>query len=194
MEREEIIRRLARTLPDQVLRELFPDRDPARIRAALDPASGTGPGSGPAISPQPERRTAPLTCTLHTDGASRGNPGHAGAGFVVYDQQGGELRSGSRYLGTMTNNEAEYRALILGLEAARELGCARLAVHLDSELIVKQINGQYRVKSPGLKPLFARARDLLHEFDQVSVSHVYRTDNTRADQLANQGIDDHFKG
>ena len=192
MDREEIIRRLARTLPDQILRELFPDRDPARIRAALDPANG--PCRDPAVPAKPKRAATPLTCTLHADGASRGNPGHAGAGFVVYDQQGGELRAGSRYLGTMTNNEAEYRALIQGLEAARELGCVRLAVHLDSELIVKQINGQYRVKSPGLKPLFARARDLLRQFDQVSVSHVYRTDNTRADQLANQGIDDHFRG
>lgn len=126
---------------------------------------------------------------LYTDGAARGNPGPAGAGAVLVDPQGNELAALTRYLGETTNNVAEYQALILGLEEAAIQKVRRLKVHLDSELVVRQINGQYKVRNLHLKPLYQRVLALLRAFDQVSIIHVRREFNRRADQLANQAID-----
>jgi ribonuclease HI len=126
---------------------------------------------------------------LHSDGASRGNPGEAGAGAVLYDKEGGEVRALTRYLGKVTNNVAEYQGLILGIKAALELRAASLSIRLDSELLVKQLNGQYRVKSPLLKPLFDEVKTLLQGVGQVDIIHVRREFNKRADELANQAID-----
>jgi ribonuclease HI len=129
------------------------------------------------------------TGILRTDGGSRGNPGPAGAGFVI--EGGGEvICSGGRYLGSQTNNVAEYQALIWGLENALALGFSALRVFADSELLVKQLNGQYRVKSPQLKPLFSRALELSRHFDAFEVTHVYREDNELADEMANQAMDE----
>jgi len=133
--------------------------------------------------------SAGLSLTLHTDGGSRGNPGPAGAGAVIYDDEGREVAALSRYLGRTTNNEAEYQALLLGLAEARRLGAARLTVKMDSELIVRQLEGQYRVKAPGLKPLYAEAKLLLKDFSSVTILHVRRNLNQRADELANQAMD-----
>jgi ribonuclease HI len=126
---------------------------------------------------------------LHADGGSRGNPGPAGAGAVLTTEDGEEVAGLSRYLGRATNNVAEYQALIMGLEEARRLGCRELEVRLDSELIVRQLSGRYRVKSPHLKPLHDRARELLAGFGRVRVSHVAREHNHKADRLANQAMD-----
>jgi len=126
---------------------------------------------------------------LHSDGAARGNPGPAGAGAVLYDPDGREVARLHRYLGETTNNVAEYQALLLGLEAALARGVTHLAVRLDSELIVRQLQGAYRVKAPHLKPLFQQARDLLGRFQGVEVAHVPRAQNAVADKLANQAID-----
>ncbi len=139
--------------------------------------------------PQVSRKRDALCCRLHTDGAARGNPGEAGAGIVLYDADGRELAGRCWYLGRCTNNVAEYRALILGLETARETGCGELRIFLDSELVVRQIQGSYRVRSADLKPLHARAMKLLAEFRRWSIRHVARSENRRADELANQGID-----
>jgi ribonuclease HI/probable phosphoglycerate mutase len=128
--------------------------------------------------------------TLFTDGASRGNPGQAGAGAVLFDTEGHELAARSLYLGECTNNAAEYRALLLGLQSALEQGCSRLEIRLDSELIVRQIKGRYKVKHETLKPLFAEVKTLLAQFDGWVIAHVPRAQNKRADQLANQGIDE----
>ncbi|MGD9125218.1 MAG: ribonuclease HI family protein [Desulfarculaceae bacterium] len=127
---------------------------------------------------------------LHADGASRGNPGLAGAGAVLLDQTGRQVGSFKRFLGVATNNEAEYQALLLGLEGARKLGADRLKIRLDSQLLVRQLNGQYRVKSPGLKPLYEKALRLLRDFAEVDIIHVKRNLNTEADALANQAIDE----
>ncbi|MCF8034478.1 MAG: ribonuclease HI family protein [Desulfarculaceae bacterium] len=127
--------------------------------------------------------------TLQADGGSRGNPGPAGAGAVLYDSQGQEVAGLSRYLGVATNNEAEYQGLIMGLEEARRLGAGELSIKLDSELIVRQLEGRYRVKAPGLKPLYAKVKGLLQSFAKVSILHVPRAQNARADQLANQAMD-----
>jgi ribonuclease HI len=125
---------------------------------------------------------------LYTDGASRGNPGEAGAGIVVLDERGREIVARGKYLGTCTNNVAEYQALLLGLTEASRLGDGTIEIFLDSQLIVRQIQGLYRVKSSDLQPLFARVQELLATFADFTVSHIPREQNKRADQLANQGI------
>jgi ribonuclease HI len=125
---------------------------------------------------------------LRTDGGSRGNPGPAGAGFVI--ECGGEIVArGGRFLGSVTNNVAEYEALIWGLENVSAMGFATVTVYADSELLVKQVNGQYRVKNEGLKPLFAKAVKLLRTFASFKVAHVRREQNTEADEMANQAMD-----
>ena len=126
---------------------------------------------------------------IHADGASRGNPGPAGAGALLYDP-GGILKAQlSRYLGETTNNVAEYQALILGLQMAREQGATRIQVLADSLLIVEQLKGSYRVKSPHLLPLWRQAKKELQYFEAHAISHVPRAENSLADGLANQGID-----
>jgi len=127
--------------------------------------------------------------TLRTDGGARGNPGPGGAGFVLEDESGAVVRRGGRYLGTVTNNQAEYEALIWGLETALDHGVARLRVCADSELVVHQMNGRYRVKNEGLKPLFARAQLLVRRFASSEIVHVRREMNVAADELANIAMD-----
>ena len=142
------------------------------------------PHHQPAAAAKPTGR-----CRLFTDGASRGNPGQAGAGAVLLGENGEELAACSAYLGVCTNNVAEYRALLLGLTEARRLGCAELAISLDSELIVRQIQGRYKVKHEALLPLYTQVREQLARFDRWTIAHVPRSENARADQLANRGID-----
>ncbi len=131
---------------------------------------------------------------LYTDGASRGNPGLAGAGFLVLDESSKLLDEGKVFLGERTNNEAEYEALIAGLELARRLGCREVEVRADSQLMVRQLTGQYRVKNRRLIPLVLRVKKLAAEFDRVEYYHVPRAENARADKLANQAIDEAVKG
>src|SRR5262249_15433119 len=122
------------------------------------------------------------------DGGSRGNPGPAGIGVTVTDDQGAPQYELAEFLGHCTNNVAEYTALLRGLAAARLLlrgEKGQVQVRSDSELLVRQINGIYKVKSPDLKPLFQKALTLMSEIGQVKVTHVYREGNTRADELAN---------
>lgn len=127
--------------------------------------------------------------TLRSDGGARGNPGPGGAGFVLEDAEGIVVRSGGKYLGCVTNNSAEYEALIWGLRTALDHGVSDLRVCADSELVVKQLNGQYRVKNEGLKPLYATAKQLLGRFARVEVTHVRRENNAAADALANEAMD-----
>jgi ribonuclease HI len=128
------------------------------------------------------------------DGAARGNPGPAGCGAVIYDENGVVVKQLSRYLGQTTNNVAEYEGLLMGLEAALQLGRKQIVVQSDSELLVRQLNGQYRVKDEKLKVLFQRAMTLLRQFDSYRILHVGRELNKVADRLANQAIDDAIKG
>lgn len=130
-----------------------------------------------------------LELTVYCDGASRGNPGEAGIGYVIYGSDGAVLKEESDYLGKATNNVAEYTALIRSLQDSLKLGGSRVQVYSDSELIVKQIKGEYRVKSPGLEPLFLQAKGLCARFDSFEIKHVSREKNKVADQLANKGID-----
>ena len=126
---------------------------------------------------------------LRFDGGSRGNPGPAGIGVTIEDQQGQIIYELGDFLGEKTNNYAEYTALIRGVEKAVQMGAQELTIRADSELVVRQILGQYRVKSPDLKPLFQQALQLLNKIPHWSINHVYREGNTRADQLANLAMD-----
>lgn len=127
--------------------------------------------------------------TLEFDGGSRGNPGPAAAGVVVRAGDGTPIVTVGKFIGRATNNVAEYEGLILAMQKAKELGARRVLIHGDSELIVKQMNGQYRVKSPDLKPLYEEARTLFRSFEQASITHNYRRHNELADRLANLAMD-----
>jgi ribonuclease HI len=125
----------------------------------------------------------------YSDGGARGNPGPAGAGGVVQTSEGEVLAEVSEYLGVTTNNIAEYKALILTLQKANRFASKSLEVRADSELMVKQLRGEYKVKNEGLKPLYLQVKDLLSHYKNVTVKHVYRSDNKLADELANEAMD-----
>lgn len=126
---------------------------------------------------------------VHTDGAARGNPGPAAIGIVVQDEAGHIVYEASRSLGTKTNNEAEYLALIAALEYLLESRITEADFFLDSELVVKQLKGEYRVKEPRMQSLFARVTMLLNAVPKHSFKHVPRSENARADALANEALD-----
>ncbi len=123
------------------------------------------------------------------DGAARGNPGEAGCGAVICDGTGAVLKELCRYLGHATNNVAEYEGLLMGLEGVLQIGGRRLRVRSDSELLVRQLNGQYRVKDEKLKRLHQRALGLLQRLEVYRIIHVAREHNRLADRLANRAID-----
>ena len=127
---------------------------------------------------------------LYTDGAARGNPGPAGLGVVIEDDQGMRLRGLYRYIGETTNNQAEYLALAEGLKAMADWKPDRLEVYLDSKLVVEQLAGRFRVKHADLRPLHRHVQDLLSRFPEVVVQHVERERNRGADALANRAIDE----
>lgn len=127
--------------------------------------------------------------TLRCDGGSRGNPGPGALGYVLLGPDGLEVEARGEYLGAVTNNVAEYRALIAGLEAAARHGAPDLCVCMDSELVVRQMTGEYRVKHGGLKPLHATARAVTARLPQVRFEAVRREENARADQLVNEALD-----
>lgn len=125
----------------------------------------------------------------HTDGGARGNPGPAGYGVAIHDSEGSKVAALSQYLGHQTNNFAEYQALIAALEYAVERGPKALRVVSDSELLVRQIKGIYKVKEPTLRNLHARACQLISQLDWFEIEHVLRGHNREADQLANAAMD-----
>lgn len=127
--------------------------------------------------------------TLNFDGCSKGNPGKGGSGAVIYkDQQ--EIWAGAMFVGTnVTNNYAEYSGLILGLKKANEMQIKNLDVFGDSDLVIKQMNKIYKVKSPNIYPLYLEAISLAENFDEIIFTHVYRENNKRADELSNDGLD-----
>jgi ribonuclease HI len=183
---------MAEDLSDPALQELFPGQPLKALRQRLSLLAAQATSS----ASEPEQIKLPVqgegkggVFVLHTDGASRGNPGEAGAGACIFDQGGNEVHGASRYLGRCTNNVAEYQALLLGLQAADSLKIEKLDVRLDSELIVRQLQGRYRVKDAKLQPLYKQVKTLTAKFGQCRFSHVPRSENARADELANQAID-----
>jgi len=133
--------------------------------------------------------------SLYTDGGARGNPGPAGIGGVVLDAKDNVVKEFSRYLGETTNNQAEYKALLFGLEQIGKLvGSTKLNqtdvhAYLDSELVVKQLKGEYRVRDLNLQPLHAKIQRLVQDFGHVSFTHIRRERNSHADSLVNQALD-----
>ena len=126
---------------------------------------------------------------MHVDGGARGNPGPAAAGAVLSTPDGDVIGEAAETLGVATNNVAEYRGLLLGLEKARELGADEVEVVNDSELVAKQVNGEYKVKHPDMKVLHAKALQALGGFDRWSIRSVARAQNADADALVNQALD-----
>jgi ribonuclease HI len=133
-----------------------------------------------------------MELTIFTDGASRNNPGEAGVGiFITQDSM--PIEKIARYLGKATNNVAEYTAAIIGLEHAVKLRASSVKLCADSELLVKQLNGQYKVKNEGLKPLYAKVKELIAKIGSVEVQYIPRDQNREADALANKAIDEKLK-
>ena len=130
-----------------------------------------------------------MKVVVHVDGGARGNPGPAAAAAVVSTPEGEVLDEASAFLGRASNNVAEYRGLLLGLERARTLGATEVEVVNDSELIAYQVTGRYKVKHPDMRPLHAEALGALREFDKWSVRPVKRAQNASADALVNQCLD-----
>jgi ribonuclease HI len=141
--------------------------------------------SPPATAPASDESFS----TLWTDGAARGNPGPAGVGVMLKGANGEVIVAEGQFVGHTTNNVAEYKALLLGLERALERGVSRLEVRADSELLIKQLKGEYRVRNQGLLPLYEAAKTLIGRFVDVRLKHVRRELNAEADRLANEGID-----
>jgi len=130
--------------------------------------------------------------TAHTDGASKGNPGPAAIGYTI-EKDGVILEDYHEYIGEATNNIAEYRALLAVMKRLKTLGAKTVAIFSDSELLVQQITGIYRVKNRGLKPLHAEVMNLSRKFDAFTITHIPRCQNSHADRLANQALKDHKK-
>ena len=130
-----------------------------------------------------------MKVVVHVDGGARGNPGPAAIGVVVSGPGGEVIEEVSEPIGVATNNVAEYRALLRGLERAHALGAREVEIVNDSELVARQVTGAYKVKHPAMKPLYAEAMAALREFDSWRVRSVPRADNARADELVNEALD-----
>ena len=186
MKKSEALRLLARTLSVRAVLVEHPELDKETLRALLLEASRTvgdgeagragKPASGGRAASQPTQALGqgflfeagpPASLRIHTDGASRGNPGEAGIGVLIEDESGRIIREIRRYIGKATNNQAEYTALIEGLKAARDISTGNVTVFADSELLVKQVKGEYKVKHPQLQPLFAEAKELISGLKKI---------------------------
>ncbi len=130
-----------------------------------------------------------MKVTIHIDGGARGNPGPGGSGVVIRNDEGDLVFEAGYYLGRVTNNQAEYTALIRALDVARTAGVEEVELHSDSELMVKQIHGDYRVKNEGLKPLYDEAVKKLSQIKKWQIRHVRREQNREADAVANAAMD-----
>jgi probable phosphoglycerate mutase len=153
---------------------------PSPAQPTLFPAPTSKPAAGPATGPW---------ISAHCDGGARGNPGPAGFGALIQDAGGAVLAEISEFLGIQTNNFAEYSGLLAALDFALQNGHRRLRVISDSELMVKQIQGKYQVKSPILRPLFDQAKKKIAQLEAFEITHALRHKNKDADRLANQAMD-----
>jgi ribonuclease HI len=203
----ELLRFLAEHESLQATLSAFPSLDRAALRERLLEAAAQWDAAEPEAPRRPpeSRASAPLATAsplppnpgqqherlrVHSDGAARGNPGLAGAGAVLSTPDGAVVERLGKFLGTQTNNVAEYTALLLGLARAKALGAREVEVFADSELMIRQLEGRYQVKAPGLKPLYEQARALLRGFSKVRLQHVPREQNKDADEMSNRAIDE----
>lgn len=148
----------------------------------------SSPNTSPNISPNNIKVFPQSEYTMNFDGASRGNPGPAGIGAVIF-HNGQEIWASCQYIGTKTNNQSEYSALILGLKEALDRDIRQIHVYGDSQLVINQINGIYKVKNPGLQELYQEVQGLKAQFDTIAFTHIYREFNKRADHLSNMALD-----
>jgi ribonuclease HI len=185
----EILAALADLAPSKAALAKLEGVTAAEIRACLSRAARRAESVPPIPAPS-AADGAPTRLRLYTDGAARGNPGPAGAGAVLMTAHGEIVAELGRYLGSATNNFAEYQGLLIGLRKAAELGAHDLEVFSDSQLLVRQLEGRYRVRHPGLKPLFEEAKLLLRAFPKVHIHHIPRELNTAADEMSNRAIDE----
>jgi ribonuclease HI len=152
-----------------------------------------------AVAPEPEPKpqigdsAGVLAMRVFSDGAARGNPGPAGAGAVLTDAKGNVLARLGHFLGRQTNNVAEYQGLILGLRRAQEMGAREVEVRADSQLMIRQLAGQYAVRNAALKPLHAEALRLLRGFARYGLQHIPREQNSLADEMSNRAIDEEMR-
>ncbi len=181
-----VLEALALELSVERVLDEHPDWTAKDIRALLSEAARSYPVDGAA--------GAAGGVVAFVDGASRGNPGEAGCGVVFKDAEGATLAELSRPLGKATNNVAEYEAFITAVEEAVRRGWLDLKVFADSELMVRQLTGVYRVRNPGLKELYDKALSLCRALERWSIEHVGRGGNVRADELANHAIEEALKG
>jgi ribonuclease HI len=191
----ELIRFIADHESLQLTCDEYPRLSEERIRALLRklvdelaPQSATRSDQGDAVASTGHESARRVV--VFSDGAARGNPGPAGAGWVIRDLDRGLIEEGNAFLGRKTNNEAEYEAVIHSLQAARALGAVDVALRSDSELLVRQINGQYRVRNERLTRLHRAAREVIQAFRRFEVRHVPREENVDADAQANRAIDE----
>ncbi|HRK07889.1 MAG TPA: ribonuclease HI family protein [Pseudobdellovibrionaceae bacterium] len=172
---------------------LFDVSSPAASRELSATTAATSRTPRPQPSPAQQQPASgarwPESVVVHTDGACRGNPGPSSIGLHFIDSQGGDLDRVGERIGTQTNNYAEYTAVIRALEVAARHGVRRLTVRSDSELMVRQMQGVYKVKSEAIRPLFERVQQLQRQFAEVRFEHVRREFNAEADRLANLALD-----
>jgi len=128
---------------------------------------------------------------IYSDGGARGNPGPAAIGVVIEDESGQPIKKISKYIGETTNNQAEYLAILAGLKYAKDLKPEKTTCYLDSELVVKQLNGEYKIKDSDLAEIFIKIWNLMHEFKQIEFKHIPREKNKSADRLVNLALDRH---
>src|SRR6184192_2883725 len=153
-------------------------------------APRTLPNRGAGLFGEPAPETKPVAWRANIDGGSRGNPGPASYGVVIRDPRGEIVARLKKYIGRTTNNVAEYYGLIAALDYAQSHSIGALRIESDSELLVKQMRGQYKVKSEDLRPLFERAQKMSKALDSFRIEHVYREQNREADALANEALDE----
>ena len=162
-----------------------------KYKAKPSPSSKSSPDSNTSsnnVSPNNVKIFPQSEYTMNFDGASRGNPGPAGIGAVIF-HNGQEIWASCQYIGTKTNNQSEYSALILGLKEALTRDIKQLHVYGDSQLVINQINGIYKVKNVGLQELYQEVQELKAKFETIAFTHIYREFNKRADHLSNMALD-----
>ena len=187
--KKEILLILARTYDFSLVKKKFPNIKDDFIKKVLLEAADFfhEEEKKPLVS-----GAASKSLIIYTDGASKGNPGISGAGVAIKDAKGNDLAHFKKYLGVMTNNKAEYNALIIGLKNSIKLKCKKIKIFMDSELIVKQVKGEYKVKNPDLKILYNNTMKLLKKFEKYDINYIRRSDNKLADSLANKAISEHL--
>lgn len=183
---EAVLKFISREEPLVATLGAFPQLDRARLLKVLERAAALVSGERAEAVAEPKVTRV----RLYSDGAARGNPGLAGAGAILVEPSGQVVDRLGKFLGTQTNNFAEYMGLLLGLRRARELNVREVEVFADSELMIRQLGGRYQVRSSSLRPLYEEALQLLNGFERVKLVHVPREMNRAADEMSNRAIDE----